>query len=450
MKRLVWSAGVLATFTALVFTQPLAAQGVTSAAVVGRLTDEGGGPVPAAAVSLTNTATGQRYSARSSDDGRYFFENVQVGGPYTLEVHALGFAAAKVTDITLRLGQRLVQDLSVKRAALEVAAVTVTEQANPLLSPSRTGAQTFVSDSAIRRLPTISRNFTDFIQTVPQVVAAGVPGATLGGQNNRFNNIQIDGGVNNDVFGLAASGTPGGLDSVGVGIRQRTADTIATILSKLYGFDAGTWRAPTQGNPDKNIFGKLTAQLGTNSQLELSNNYVDATTDVLIRNSTATGLRHGDQLSNSGYFFGTTTNTSRANWTANVTSRYSNELLLGYQRIRDKRNLPNAVPLIFVGGDRAGTNIAAGADRFSQANSLDQDIYEVTDNLTFAQGSHLITVGTHNEIFHIVNGFFPASIGVWSFKNVDSLLAANPHRYQRALPGAVRPPAAVAHFQVRP
>src|SRR2546422_2559631 len=32
------------------------------------------------------------------------------------------------------------------------------------------------------------------------------PGATLGGQNNRFNNIQIDGGVNNDVFGLAATG----------------------------------------------------------------------------------------------------------------------------------------------------------------------------------------------------------------------------------------------------
>src|SRR5262249_4458648 len=32
----------------------------------------------------------------------------------------------------------------------------------------------------------------------------------VAGRNNRYNNIQIDGAVNNDVFGLAASGTPGG------------------------------------------------------------------------------------------------------------------------------------------------------------------------------------------------------------------------------------------------
>ena len=38
-------------------------------------------------------------------------------------------------------------------------------------------------------------------------------GTSIGGQNNRFNNIQIDGGVNNDLFGLAGSGTPGGLSS---------------------------------------------------------------------------------------------------------------------------------------------------------------------------------------------------------------------------------------------
>src|SRR5207253_1611265 len=101
-------------------------------------------------------------------------------------------------------------NVSLKRAAVGLEAVTVTGEANPLVSRSRTGTQSIVSDSIIHRLPTLSRNFTDFIVTVPQVVSSGVPGTTLGGQNNRFNNIQIDGGVNNDVFGLAASGTPGG------------------------------------------------------------------------------------------------------------------------------------------------------------------------------------------------------------------------------------------------
>jgi hypothetical protein len=563
MKRFVWSCGVLATVALLLPTRAATAQGVTSAAVAGRVTDETGAPVPSAVLTLVNGSTGQRYSRRSAEDGRYNFENVTVGGPYTLETRALGFEAAQSEQFYLTLGQRLERNVSLKRVAVALGAVTITGEANPLVSRSRTGAQTFVSDSIIHRLPSLTRNFTDFIQTVPQVVTAGVPGATLGGQNNRFNNIQIDGGVNNDVFGLAPSGTPGGqanahpisieavreyqvliapydvrqgsfagglinaitksgtnefhgsafgflqnqsfvgkdtggvkatdftqsqyggtvsgpiirdrlhffgsvdvqhreapffgqqigsdttggLDSVGVGIRQRTADTVAALLRNLYGFDPGTWRAPTIGNPDKNIFGKLTAQLGTNSQLEASYNFVDANQDNLIRNSTATGFRDGYELSNSGYNFRTQTNTAKAKWTSTLKGNNSNELLLGYQRIRDKRALPNAVPLIFVGGDRGGTNVAAGAERFSHGNSLDQDIYEVTDNFTFSKGSHVLTVGTHNEFFHFYNVFFPASLGVWSFLNPDSLRLARPFRYERAV--ARRPQGPNADFHVR-
>jgi len=565
MKTLVRSLRVLGTLAGLIPCRSVA-QGVTSAAVVGRVIDDAGTAVPSATLTLSNPSTGARYSARSADDGRFLFENVQVGGPYTLDVRALGFEAGHLPDIWLRLGQRLVQNVSVKRAAVEVSGVTVTAEANPLTSQSRTGAQTFVSDSIIRRLPTLNRNFTDFIVTVPQVVTAGVPGATLGGQNNRFNNIQIDGGVNNDVFGLAASGTPGGQanahpisieavreyqvliapfdirqgsfagglinavtksgtnvfhgsafgflqnqsfvgkdtagvsqadftqsqygaslsgpilrdrlhffasvdvqhretpwagqqigsdttggkDSVGVGIRQRTADTVAALLRTYglpYGFVPGTWQAPTLGNPDKNIFGKLTAQLGTNSQLEASYNFVDANQDNLTRSSTATGFRDGYQLSNSGYNFRTRTNTAKAKWTTTVAGSYANELLLGYQRIRDKRALPSNVPLIFVGGDRGGTSIAAGAERFSQGNSLDQDIYEVTDNLTFSRGAHTVTVGTHNEFFHFFNVFFPASYGVWSFTNVAALTARTPSRFERAI--AVRPQGPNADFHVR-
>ena len=139
--------------------------------------------------------------------------------------------------------------------------------------------------------------------------------------------------------------------------------------------------------------------------------------------------------------------TGSSKLTSTIADRYSNELLLGYQRIRDKRNLPNQVPLIFVAGDRAGTSLAAGSDRFSQGNSLDQDIYEVTDNLTFSKGAHLLTVGTHNEFFHFANVFFPASLGVWSFLNADSLAAGRASRYEIALP--LRPGGPNTDFHVK-
>jgi len=210
MKRFFWSVCALAAVLSVAPVTGLVAQGVTTAAVTGRLTDDAGGAVPEATVQLTNTSTGQRYGSRSGADGRYFFENVQVGGPYTIDIRALGFEPLQKTGVILQLGQRYVGDYQMKRTAVQLTAVSVEAQANPLLSASRTGAQTFVGESLLAHLPTLGRNFYDFVSSVPQVVSAAVPGISIAGQNNRFNNIQVDGGVNNDVFGLAASGTPGG------------------------------------------------------------------------------------------------------------------------------------------------------------------------------------------------------------------------------------------------
>ncbi len=541
----------------------LTAQGVTTASVRGRVLDEQGGPVDNAKIGLVNTATGQRFEGTSRTGGFYNLENVPVGGPYTLNAQVIGFQPVRRTGIVLRLGQALDLDVRLQRAAVQLQEIVVTAvEQDPLTNRSRTGASAFVSDSAITRLPSFNRNFTDFLQTAPQVV-----GTSVAGQNNRFNNIQIDGGVNNDLFGLASSGVPGGQanarpisleavkeyqvliapfdvrqggftgglinavtktgtndihgsaffyyqnkslvssyvdsatgnpvtlaafnqsqygvtvggpivrdkaqffvaadfkarnapfsglsigadttngnDSIGVGIRQATATRVQQILTNQYGFDPGSWEAPTLKQPDANVFGKVTVQLATNSQLELSYNHVGASDDNLIRNPTATGFRDGYELTRSGYKFGSITNTARAKWNASLGTRLSNELIFGYQTVRDHRELPNRRPLIFVGGDRAGTNIAAGAERFSHDNLLNQDIIEATDNVTGAFGSHLITLGTHNEFFHFENHFFPASIGVWSFRNADSLAAARPNRFERALPGANSP---IADWGVR-
>ena len=541
------------------------AQGVTTAAVAGRVTDEAGVGVAGIEVLLVKASTGDRFAAHTDTDGRYNLENVAIGGPYTVTFRGLGFEPKTLTEVYLKLGERRDLNQSLKRAAVEVTGVTVTAEANPVVA-NRTGAAGFVSDSELHRLPTLARNFTEFVQTVPQVVGIGPTGGapSVAGANNRFNNIQIDGGVNNDLFGLAASGTPGGqsnahpisieavkeyqvliapfdirqgsftgglinavtysgtntlhgsaffyyqdksivghdtldhqiadfqqnqygfsvggpiirdrlhffaagdfqtrglpttslapptsitigddtiggADSIGVGIRKATADTVQKILKNTYGFDPGTYKAVTLSNPDANVFVKLTGTLATNSRLEVSYNYVNSNQDNLTRNPTQTGFRDGYQLSESGYNFATKTNTVRGIWTAQFGAKYSNELITGYQRIRDSRVLPNDVPLIFVNGDRSGTFLAAGGERFSQANSLNQDIYEVTDNLTFPMGTnHLLTVGTHNEFFKFYNVFFPASIGVWSFASPAALEAGQAYRYEIALPGnpALRP-----------
>src|SRR3989454_5480737 len=106
MKQEVWSVWALAAIAVVFSAGTVTAQGVTSAAVAGRVTDEAGAPVATALVTLTNASTGQRYSRRAADDRRYNFENVAVGGPYTLQTRALGFETSRSTPFQLALGQR--------------------------------------------------------------------------------------------------------------------------------------------------------------------------------------------------------------------------------------------------------------------------------------------------------------------------------------------------------
>lgn len=187
----------------------LSAQGITTAAVRGRVVDDTGAPVEGAEITLINTSTGQRFAGVSRSRGLFNIENVPVGGPYTLEASHIGYQLARRTGITLSLGQILELSLQMPRAAVELEELVVTaEQQDPLTAPSRTGTTAFVSDSAIRRLPTLNRNFTDFVITAPQVAEAD--GLVLGGQHRKMNNIQIDGVSDNDLFGLGATGQPGG------------------------------------------------------------------------------------------------------------------------------------------------------------------------------------------------------------------------------------------------
>ena len=106
-------------------------------------------------------------------------------------------------------------------------------------------------------------------------------------------------------------------------------------------------------------------------------------------------------------------------------------MLLGYQTVRDGREIANRTPLILVQGDVINNYLAAGGERFSHGNELDQNVGELTANLTFNAGAkHQITVGTHNELFEFRNLFANNRFGTWTFGNADSLEAGLARRYE--------------------
>jgi hypothetical protein len=136
-------------------------------------------------------------------------------------------------------------------------------------------------------------------------------------------------------------------------------------------------------------------------------NWVNARQDVLTRAPTSTTvpgrLRDGYELSNSGYGQANTTHTARLKLTSNW-GNVSNELLTGFSSIRDNRDLSQILPLILVKVGTIGSAdswLAAGGERFSHQNLLDQDIFQLQDNVSFGFPDHRITFGTSNEFLRI-------------------------------------------------
>src|SRR5207249_11385243 len=57
-----------------------------------------------------------------------------------------------------------------------------------------------VSESALARLPTLSRDFADLAILSPHVAPRPLGGVSIGGQNQMYNAIRIDGGENADQY----------------------------------------------------------------------------------------------------------------------------------------------------------------------------------------------------------------------------------------------------------
>jgi hypothetical protein len=189
----------------------LHAQGVTTAAISGRITGATGEGLPGVNVVAVHDPSGTKYGAISREDGRYNLPGLRVGGPYTVTASVVGYTKHTVSQITLQLSQTLDLNFKLKEEAVQAGEVLVEAERSSIFSSTHTGATTNVSRTAIDRLPTISRNFQDYYKVSPYV--SGDKGNVLG-RNSKYNNIQIDGVNFNDVFGLGSTGAPAGQSNV--------------------------------------------------------------------------------------------------------------------------------------------------------------------------------------------------------------------------------------------
>ncbi len=194
---------------ALATALPLSAQSASTGGLRGRILDRDGTPVEAALVTLIHTRTGVASTALSVADGRYTLRGQRPGGPYRVTVTRLGFREFTREDIELLLGQFVDLDVTLVPDAIEIEALVVEAEPDPEFNPGRIGISTLVTSEVLRELPTLTRNFLDFAALSP-LVRTSKEGVSVAGASYRFNTLNIDGALNQDVFGLSTNSIAGG------------------------------------------------------------------------------------------------------------------------------------------------------------------------------------------------------------------------------------------------
>lgn len=210
-KRLLSATAALAVLMSAVSVRA-SAQGVTTGAIAGTVTDHtatgGGNPIESAQIQVRNTRTGFTAGALTRATGQYIIQGLEPDDSYSITVRRIGFQPVTRNNLRVGLGQTDREDFALVPQTNLLSAVKVTGEADAVINPTKIGTGTAFSDSALHRLPTLNRNFADFVSLVPQV-STTTGSLSGGGVNIRQNAIQIDGAAAGDLFGLGTTGQPG-------------------------------------------------------------------------------------------------------------------------------------------------------------------------------------------------------------------------------------------------
>jgi len=561
--KAVWSLAI-AFFLTLISMTPAAAQTVTTGDIAGTITDAQGGVLPGATVTAVHTDTGTSYEAVSGPDGRYSILNVRVGA-YAITATMSGFKELKQQKVQVQLGAQQTVDFKLELATVSETVDVVAS--TPAIDLSRAGTASNINNAVIESLPTISRSVYDYARTSPHF-NVGATSATddtsvsVAGRNNRYNNMQIDGAVSNDVFGLSTTGTPGGqtgTQPISLDAIQEIQLVVSSYDVRQGGFTGGGVNAITKSGSNnlhgtayyfgrnQSLIGKIPG-LTSPSNLNPADTKVGAFTDKqagftlggpLVKNKAfyfgnydmgrkntpsgfsadgSSAVKWGNQSNvqqvidiakskygydpgglseysrpnnNDKYFLRTDFNLSprhqltyRLNYvdgTANIGSVFSdsyltpdrfysiqdknlsnvwqlnstlgkgfNELRVYYQRERNVRGNNqdfDRFPSVRVDFSD-GTQMNFGTEFSSQANKLNQDVIEITDDYTFIKGRHTFTVGSHNEFYKFWNLFIQAFNGDYRFSSIANFQAGIAQSYTHNFSNTSDPQEA-AEFGVR-
>ena len=204
-------------------------------------------------IILIHLPTNTKYESTTDKSGRFSLENLNVGGPYKIEVSGDNVKNYVNSQIQLALGENDLTNISVEKKENTLKEVFISDKKVALKMGSGGG----FNDTQISGLPNINRGIQDVTKLIPQSA-----NNSFAGTNFRYNNVTIDGSINNDAIGFSpslggqsgTSGMPGSstrTNSISLDAIQDVQVYIAPYDVKLGNFLGGSINAVTRSGTNK-------------------------------------------------------------------------------------------------------------------------------------------------------------------------------------------------------
>jgi len=177
--------GLAAAGLALFVASPLLGQ-ATTGKVQGRVTDAAtGAPVAGAQVRIANSTFGNL-----TNDQGFYFNNEVPAGLADIESSFIGYRSVIVEGERILAGQTTTMNFELEQTAVELEAITVEGERNPLVPRDQTSTKAIVQGEAVDLLPI--DNAADVVLYAPGVVATN-NGRTIRGGRANEEAVMIDG-----------------------------------------------------------------------------------------------------------------------------------------------------------------------------------------------------------------------------------------------------------------
>ena len=183
--------GMAMALAAFPASTPASAQGETTSAIVGSVTDPTGAAIPGAMVTIASTENGLKRSAKTDGSGRFSFPQLKPGA-YAVKVEADRFATQQNNSVIAELGQKQTVDFRLNIASSSES-IVVQEQA-PLLNPENPNTATTLTARAMENLPNPGGDMTYPLQFAAGALinTAGSGNDFVGGTNG-YGNVEFNG-----------------------------------------------------------------------------------------------------------------------------------------------------------------------------------------------------------------------------------------------------------------